>query len=187
MTEQSSKPRLCPVIRVFVSSTFSDLKPERNALQAQVFPKLEQLCAQNGFQFQAIDLRFRLRHGYAGQGGHQQQSRPGSEHYADLPGRNYPWPGGDTPHRGKEEGRRRQKSDSVVLLGDRHGWRPLPTQLWTRSPPKSVGAACLSVDRGLRAPACFRCLVDNGSRAAGNSSRLFEPMARSGFLDSFGL
>ena len=37
-----------PVIRVFVSSTFSDLKPERNALQAQVFPKLEQLCAQNG-------------------------------------------------------------------------------------------------------------------------------------------
>ena len=42
----------------FVSSTFGDLKPERNALQAQVFPKLDQLCAQNGFQFQAIDLRW---------------------------------------------------------------------------------------------------------------------------------
>jgi len=27
-------PRFRPVIRVFVSSTFSDLKPERNALQA---------------------------------------------------------------------------------------------------------------------------------------------------------
>ena len=50
--------RFRPVIRVFVSSTFSDLKAERNALQAQVFPRLEQLCAQNGFQFQAIDLRW---------------------------------------------------------------------------------------------------------------------------------
>ena len=55
---RNSKPRFRPVIRVFVSSTFSDLKPERNALQAQVFPKLENLCAQNGFQFQAIDLRW---------------------------------------------------------------------------------------------------------------------------------
>ena len=36
----TSKPRFRPVIRVFVSSTFSDLKPERNALQAQVFPKM---------------------------------------------------------------------------------------------------------------------------------------------------
>ncbi len=52
-----STPRFRPVIRVFVSSTFNDLKPERNALQARAFPKPEQLCAQNGFQFQAIDLR----------------------------------------------------------------------------------------------------------------------------------
>jgi hypothetical protein len=49
MTLQNSEPRFRPVIRVFVSSTVSDLKPERNALQAQVFPRLEQLCAQNGF------------------------------------------------------------------------------------------------------------------------------------------
>jgi len=34
MTQQNSM-RFRPVIRVFVSSTFSDLKPERNALQAQ--------------------------------------------------------------------------------------------------------------------------------------------------------
>jgi len=53
MTHQTSTPRFRPVIRVFVSSTFSDpaiARPERNALRAQVFPKLEQLCAQNGFQ-----------------------------------------------------------------------------------------------------------------------------------------
>ena len=30
--------------RVFVSSTFSDLKAERNALQAYVFPRLRELC-----------------------------------------------------------------------------------------------------------------------------------------------
>ena len=53
-----SSPRLRPVIRVFISSTFSDMKHERNALQEQVFPKLEQLCMQNRFQFQAIDLRW---------------------------------------------------------------------------------------------------------------------------------
>jgi len=53
-----TKPRLRPVIRVFVSSTFSDMKHERNALAADVFPKLEQLCQRHGFQFQAIDLRW---------------------------------------------------------------------------------------------------------------------------------
>src|SRR6266511_5340526 len=47
-----------PVIRVFVSSTFTDLKHERDALQRDVFPKLEQLCASRQFQFQAIDLRW---------------------------------------------------------------------------------------------------------------------------------
>ena len=47
--------------RIFVSSTFSDLKEERNALQENVFPKLRKLCTQNGFRFQAIDLRWGVR------------------------------------------------------------------------------------------------------------------------------
>ncbi len=50
--------RFRPVIRVFVSSTFTDLQLERDALQKEVFPKLEQLCASRRFQFQAIDLRW---------------------------------------------------------------------------------------------------------------------------------
>ncbi len=58
MSDQQSKIRLRHVIRVFVSSTFSDLKHERNALEADAFPKLEQLCQHNGFQLQAIDLRW---------------------------------------------------------------------------------------------------------------------------------
>ncbi|MBN2131663.1 MAG: DUF4062 domain-containing protein [Sedimentisphaerales bacterium] len=42
--------------RVFVSSTFSDLVHERNALQERVWPELERYCMLRGFQFQAIDL-----------------------------------------------------------------------------------------------------------------------------------
>jgi hypothetical protein len=37
------------------------MRHERNALQAEVFPKLEQLCQKSGFQFQAIDLRICLQ------------------------------------------------------------------------------------------------------------------------------
>ena len=44
--------------RIFVSSTFNDLKAERNALQERVFPKLRQLCLGRGARFQAIDLRW---------------------------------------------------------------------------------------------------------------------------------
>ena len=44
--------------RIFVSSTFDDLKKERNALQRYVFPGLRELCRQHGCRFQAIDLRW---------------------------------------------------------------------------------------------------------------------------------
>jgi hypothetical protein len=50
--------RFRPVIRAFVSSTFSDLVNERNALQEKVWPELERYCLLQGFQFQAIDLRW---------------------------------------------------------------------------------------------------------------------------------
>ena len=107
MTPQTSIPRLRPVIRVFVSSTFSDLKPERNALQAQVFPKLEQLCAQNGFQFQAIDLRWGV------------SSEAGLDHR--------------TMRMCFDELRRAQeispRPNFLILLGNRYGWRPLPEEI----------------------------------------------------------
>ena len=45
-------------IRLFVSSTFSDFKAERDVLQRTVFPKLQQLCLSKGLRFQAIDLRW---------------------------------------------------------------------------------------------------------------------------------
>ena len=51
-------PRATSVFRVFVSSTFSDLKDERTALHERVFPRLSALCASRGGEFQAIDLRW---------------------------------------------------------------------------------------------------------------------------------
>jgi hypothetical protein len=44
--------------RIFVSSTFSDLKVERNALQEKVFPRLRDFATSHGCRFQANDLRW---------------------------------------------------------------------------------------------------------------------------------
>jgi hypothetical protein len=99
--------RLRPIIRVFVSSTFSDLKLERDALQRCVFPKLEQLCLKKGFQFQAIDLRW------------------GVSTEAALDHR--------TVQICFEELRRSQEvspePNFLILLGNRYGWRPLPEEI----------------------------------------------------------
>ena len=54
-------PTVTPTFRVFVSSTFDDLKKERNVLQDEVFPKLENLCQSLNARFQAIDLRWGVR------------------------------------------------------------------------------------------------------------------------------
>jgi len=45
-------------IRLFVSSTFADLKAERDALQNRVYPRLRALCEGHNLRFQAIDLRW---------------------------------------------------------------------------------------------------------------------------------
>ena len=51
-------PHQARTFRVFVSSTFNDLKAERNALQEHTFPRLRDLCASRGCRFQPIDLRW---------------------------------------------------------------------------------------------------------------------------------
>ncbi|QDT26372.1 WD domain, G-beta repeat [Gimesia panareensis] len=96
--------RLMPVIRVFVSSTFNDLKLERNALSKHVFPNLEEYCASKGFQFQAIDLRWGV------------SKEAGLDHR--------------TMRICFEELRRSQqispRPNFLILSGNRYGWRPLP-------------------------------------------------------------
>ncbi len=93
--------------RVFVSSTFEDLKEERNALQREVFPKLRELCEQHGARFQAIDLRWGVR----------------DEAALDQ----------QTLEICLREIRRCQatgvKPNFIVLLGDRYGWQPLPARI----------------------------------------------------------
>src|ERR1700690_2287933 len=93
--------------RVFVSSTFEDLKEERDALQREVFPKLRTLCEQHGARFQAIDLRWGVR----------------DEAALDQ----------QTLEICLREIRRCQatgvKPNFIVLLGDRYGWQPLPARI----------------------------------------------------------
>ena len=70
MTDPHPKARLRPVIRVFVSSTFSDMRQERNVPQEEVSPKLEQYCLRSGFQFQAVDLRWGISSEAGGRSSH---------------------------------------------------------------------------------------------------------------------
>ena len=90
--------------RIFVSSTFSDLKAERNALQRSLFPRLRELCARHGCRFQAIDLHWGVREEAALD---QQTMRICLEEIARCQ-------------------RVTPKPNFIVLLGDRYGWRPLP-------------------------------------------------------------
>ena len=46
------------IFRLFISSTFSDFKKERELLQTVVFPQLLSYCESTGYQFQPIDLRW---------------------------------------------------------------------------------------------------------------------------------
>jgi len=44
--------------RLFISSTFSDFHRERELLQTEVFPEIKVYCAEKGYTFQSIDLRW---------------------------------------------------------------------------------------------------------------------------------
>lgn len=55
-------------IRLFVSSTFEDLKQERDSLVDVVFPKLRKLCAEREIEFTEIDLRWGVTAKQAEQG-----------------------------------------------------------------------------------------------------------------------
>jgi hypothetical protein len=93
--------------RIFVSSTFSDLIEERNALQEKVFPRLRELCRQHGCRFQAIDLRWGVRE----EAGLDQQAMRICLGEIERCQKTTPRP------------------NFIVLLGDRYGWRPLPSEI----------------------------------------------------------
>jgi hypothetical protein len=100
-------PQSTRTFRIFVSSTFSDLKEERNALQKNVFPRLRALAMSYGCRLQAIDLRW----GVSEEAAIDQQ----------------------TMKICLTEIARCQKASPrpnfIVLLGDRYGWQPLPYEI----------------------------------------------------------
>jgi NACHT domain- and WD repeat-containing protein len=93
--------------RVFVSSTFDDLKAERNALQEKVFPRLKTLCTEHGTRFQAIDLRW----GVSEEAGRDQQTMAICLDEVNRCQKASP------------------KPNFIMLLGDRYGWCPLPASI----------------------------------------------------------
>jgi tetratricopeptide (TPR) repeat protein len=95
------------VFSVFLSSTFRDMVAERTALHADVFPALARLCADEGYQFRAIDLRW----GVAEAAQRSQQTMPICREEIDRCRA-----AGDGPF-------------FVALIGDRHGWAPLPASI----------------------------------------------------------
>ena len=100
-------PRQFKIFRVFVSSTFIDMKQERWILQRDVFPKLEKYCEENNARFQAVDLRW----------GVNEESQL-NQKTVDIC---------------LNEISRCQKlsprPNFLILLGNRYGWQPVPAKI----------------------------------------------------------
>lgn len=47
-----------PIIRVFISSTFSDMHQERDYFNTVISPKISRLCSERGVSFFSVDLRW---------------------------------------------------------------------------------------------------------------------------------
>lgn len=92
------------LVRLFISSTFSDFENERDALKERVFPKIHELCIRHHLQFQPIDLRWGVS-----------ETDALSQRTMSIC---------------LEEIKRCQdlspQPNFLILLGDRYGWQPIP-------------------------------------------------------------
>jgi WD40 repeat protein len=93
--------------RVFLSSTFNDFQLEREAFRQRVVPELRNLCRRNGADFQSVDLRWSISE-EAGQGQRTMQICLAEVRRCLSV----------TP-----------RPNFVLLLGDRYGWRPVPSEI----------------------------------------------------------
>ena len=98
--------------RIFVSSTFDDLKEERNRLHEEAYPEIRDFCRERGASFQAIDLRW----GVNVEASLDQQTMKICLGEINRCHRVTPRP------------------NFLVLLGQRYGWCPLPADI---SPTRS--------------------------------------------------
>src|SRR5208282_3600242 len=102
-------PTAAHTFRIFLSSTFEDLKAERNALAAPggPFDQLTTICRNLGARFQPIDLRWGVRE----EAGHDQRTM-------------------EICLREIERCQRTGiKPNFIILLRTRYGWRPLPARI----------------------------------------------------------
>ena len=111
MSDSGSSPEIPTLptrtIRVFISSTFGDLKAERNELQSKVFPRLRRYCERLGWAFQAIDLRWGVSTEAALDQGTMKICLAEIARCQNV-----------TP-----------RPNFVILMGNRYGWRPLPAEI----------------------------------------------------------
>ncbi len=51
-----------PLVRVYTSSTFTDMTLEKNVLVTEVYPRLKEYCRERyGLEFQVVDMRWGVR------------------------------------------------------------------------------------------------------------------------------
>ncbi|MGE3613316.1 MAG: ATP-binding protein [Sulfurimonas sp.] len=89
--------------RLFISSTFSDFKKERQILQLKVFPEIKKYCLDKGYKFQPIDLRW----GVSNEAQLDQKTLELCLNEVRTC-KSHPHP------------------NFLVMIGDRYGWIPLP-------------------------------------------------------------
>ena len=100
-------PQQTKTIRVFISSTFTDMGLERSLLQKHVFPKLEKFCLLNHAKFQAVDLRW----GVTEETQRNQKTLQTCLNEVARCQRISP------------------KPNFLILLGDKYGWQPIPERV----------------------------------------------------------
>ena len=100
-------PQQTKIFRVFVSSTFSDMKEERWILQKEVFPELEKFCESRGAKFQGVDLRW------------------GVSENLSLNQKTLQTCFNEITRCQKIS----PKPNFLILLGDRYGWQPVPEKI----------------------------------------------------------
>jgi WD40 repeat protein len=95
------------IFRIFLSSTFGDFQAEREALRATVWPRLESYCAARGASFEVVDLRWGVSEADSLSHDTLRICLDEIAHCQKL-----------SP-----------KPNFLMLIGDRYGWRPLPTEI----------------------------------------------------------
>jgi len=97
-------PQQTKIFRVFISSTFTDMKQERGILQMDAFPRLEKFCEEKDARFQAVDLRW------------------GVNEESSLNQKTLQICFNEIARCQKIS----PKPNFLILLGDKYGWQPIP-------------------------------------------------------------